>query len=266
MAHPAVQQLDKSKHGKLVDFLNSSFKSMEIGGKNVIQSPDGEFLEYVLMDEQYFLDNWLAQFAIGQVGQTNYFNHQEWSDMTQGFTKGVIVLNADQQPVVIIRKFIDMDLGVNAQSYLDYYARQAAHAVFIPEKSEVDEIVNHFSEVAVALTGQNPDYDTLTALIPYEYYLAHGVDPTVVKQVIHIRDNFSYKGEKLDESSEILPKVEEILYKNARGGKLTTFERDLISEITEDQFIFNDDTNIVDTNVQTTKAEQSPDDYDPMLD
>lgn len=267
MTHPAVQDLDKGKHGKLIDFLSSSFRSHEVGGKNIIQSIDGEFLEYVLMDEQYFLDNWLAQFAIGTPGTKNYFNHQGWSDMTNGFTKGVIILNDEQQPTLIIRKFIDMDLGINAQAYLDHYARQASFAQYVPEKAEADEIVQKFAEVAVAVTGQNPDYDTLTAMIPYEYYLRHGVDPTVVKQVIHIRDNFTYKGEPIGEESEVLPQVEAILYKNARNEKLTQSEKNLIIEITNDGFIFNDDANNVDTKVQEKKQEDIPDDdYDPMVD
>lgn len=265
--HPATQQLDKAKHGKLIDFLNSTFRSHEVGGRNIIQTNEGEFLEYVLMEERYFLDNWLVQFAIGQPGETNYFNHQAWSDMTQGFTKGVIILNEDQQPTLIIRKFIDMDLGINAQAYLDHYARQASFAQYIPEKAEADDIINKFAEVTVAVTGQNPDYDTLTAMIPYEYYLRHGVDPTVVKQVIHIRDNFRYKGEPITEESEVLPKIEEILYKNARNEKLTKAEKDLIIEITNDGFIFNDDTNNVDTKVQGNQQEEIPEDeYDPLVD
>lgn len=267
MSHPAVQDIDKAKHGKLVDFLNTAFRSHEVGGRNIIQTQDGEFLEYVLMEEQYFLDNWLAQFAIGTPGTKNYFNHEAWSAMTDGFTKGVIVLNEEQQPTLIIRKFIDMDLGINAQAYLDHYARQAAFAQYVPDKAEADEIVNKFAEVTVAITGQNPDYDTLTAMIPYEYYLRHGVDPTVVKQVIHIRDNFTYKGQSIGEESEVLPQVEAILYKNARNEKLTQAEKNLIIEITNDGFIFNDDTNSVDTKVQEHKQEEIPDDdYDPMVD
>lgn len=265
MAHPAVQNLEKSKHGKLIDFLNTSFRSHEVGGKNIIQTQDGEFLEYVLMDEQYFVDNWLSQFALGHVGDRNYFNHQGWSDMTLGFTKGVIVLNSDQQPTLIIRKFIDMDLSINAQHIVDDLARKYSFMQYNHNKEEVDAAISHFADVTVAVAEQNPEYDTLTAMIPYEYYLRHNVDPTVMKQVVHIRDNFQYKGEPIDEGSEILEQVEAILYKNARGDKITETEKKLIVEITEDQFIFNQDTNNVDKKSSTTQAEPEQD-YDPMAD
>lgn len=260
-----IAGLDKYKHGKLVEFLSSTFKCVELGGKQVIQTPDGEFIEYVLMDEQYFIDNWLAQFAVGVSGNANYFNHEQWSKYTLQFTKGVIVVNKDKLPTLIIRKFIDMDLSFQQQHLVDQYVRPAANAKFIPDAQEVDAIVNNVAQAIEQITSQNPEYDTLTAMIPMEYYLAHGVDPLVVKQVIWIRDNYLYKGEPITPDSEVLKRIEEILYKNSRGETITAEDKELVEEVTEGNFIFNTDTNKVGDKVSNNNSSQEDDDnFDPF--
>lgn len=259
--------LDKYKHGKLVEFLSTTFKSVELGGKQVIQTPDGEFIEYVLMDEQYFLDNWLVQFAVGVTGNANYFNHEQWSKYTQQFTKGVIVINKDKLPTLIIRKFIDMDLSFQQQHLVDNYVRPAANAKFIPDEQEVDAIVTNVAMAIEQITAQNPDYDTLTAMIPMEYYLAHGVDPLVVKQVIWIRDNYTYQGEAIAPDSEVLARIEEILYKNARGELISFNDKEFVEEVTNGEFIFNTEPNKVGDKVSNQKSSQEDEgEFDPYGD
>lgn len=260
MSDNKFEGIDKASHGKLVDLLQS-VKTMEINGKTVIQTPDGEFIEYVLMEEQYFIDNWLSQFAIGNVGGRNYFNQDGWNKITDGYTKGVIVLNEEQDPTLIIRKFIDMDLNVNQQAIFDHYTRNASHAANIPDKNEVDQIMMSLSEILSKTAEQNPDYDTLTALIPYEYYLAHGIDPTVLKQVIYIRDNYKYKGAAIDPDGELIQRIEAILYKNARGELIAKEDIELINEITQNQFEFNESANTVETNNSQPALEEK---FDPF--
>jgi hypothetical protein len=258
----AFANVDRAKHGKLEELL-TSIKCVEIAGKQVIQTPDGEFLEYVMMEEEFFVDNWLSQFAIGNVAGRNYFNQDAWNKMTDGYTKGVIVLNTDKEPVVLIRKFIDMDLNVNQAAYVEQYTRHASHAANMPNKEHVDAVVTSLADIISAVTVQNPEYDTLTAMIPYEYYLSKGVDPAVLKQVIYIRDTFTYKGETIDLESDLLKKVEAILYKNARDEKINKAEVALIDEITQGSFIFNDESNKVDNKVSNSTVEKP---FDPLSD
>lgn len=258
--------IDKSKHGKLIEFMTDAFRSVEIAGKNVIQTPDGEFIEYVLMEEQYFVDNWLVQFAIGHVGEKNYFNHSEWSRLTNAFTKGVIVLNEDKQPVVLIRKFIDMDLNYMQQHYLQDVAGQASDAKFIPNKEEADELVNRFADAVKVITSQNPDYDTLTSMIPLEYYLSKGVDPTVVKQVIYIRDNYQIDGKPIEPDCEVMKEVEAILYKYARQERVTDKEKALVQEITNGDFIFDETSNKVEGKINQAEETTPAAGFDPLAD
>lgn len=254
--------IDKAKHGKLLEFL-ASVKSVDLNGKNIMQTPDGEFVDYILMEEQYFIDNWLAQFALGNVSGKNYFDQDGWNRLTDGYTKGVIVINENKDATVLIRKFIDMDLNVNQQAHFDHYTRTASHAAHIPNKDEVDSIMTSLADILSQVSEQNPDYDTLTALIPYEYYLSKGIDPTVMKQVIYIRDNFKYKGEPISTNGELITRIESILYKNSRGETITKEEVALINEVTDNQFEFNNTSNKVDTK-DSVAQEEKP--FDPLSD
>jgi hypothetical protein len=255
-------QIDQVKHGKLMDFL-TEIRSIDIAGKRIIQLPDGEFAEHVLMEEDYFVENWLTGFAIGFVNGKNYFNQDGWYQITDGYTKGVIVLNANKEPVVVIRKFIDMDMSINNQSYLEYYVRtMGANAKFNPNKAEVDATLNELTNIVQKLTEQNPEYDTLTMMVPWEYYLSKGVNPTVLKQVIYIRDSFSYKGVPLSEDEELLKQVEDILKRNAEKKPVTVAEKNLIGEITGNTFIFHDGSNVVETKTSSDSEKE----FDPLSD
>lgn len=252
--------IDTYKHGKLQEFL-TSVKSMDIAGKKIIQLPDGEFIEYVLMEEEYFVDNWLSQFAIGFVNGHNYFDQAGWYKLTDGFIKGVIVLNENKEPVVVVRKFIDMDMNVNNMSYLEQYTRQCSHVAHNPNKEEVDAILGDLTSIIGKLTEQNPEYDTLTMMIPWEYYLSKGVNPTVMKQVIYMRDNFKYKGVPVSEDEELVKQIEVILNKNGAGEKLAAHEKELIKEISGNTFIFNSEENTVET-----KPSEPEKEFDPLSD
>ncbi|QZA70553.1 hypothetical protein AH04_70 [Erwinia phage AH04] len=256
-------KVDKQKHGKLMEFLNS-VRSLDVAGKKIIQLPDGEFAEYILMEEEYFVDNWLTQFAIGFIDKTNYFNQDGWYRLTDGFTKGVIVINAEKDPVVIIRKFIDMDMSVNNQSYLEYYVRTiGANAKFNPNKAEVDDALNELTNIVEKLTEQNPDYDTLTMMVPWDYYLSKGVNPRVLKQVIYIRDKFTYQDQPIAGNDELLKQIEDILYRNDAKKVISFSEKKLINEITGNTFIFHDGGNIVETNSHSSDEQKE---FNPLSD
>lgn len=255
--------IDKIKHGKMLEFLQS-IKSVEIAGKNVIQLPDGEFAEYVLMEEEYFVNNWLSQFAIGFVNGVNYFDQEGWFRLTDAFTKGVIVLNADKEPVLLIRKFTDIDMSSNNRSYLEYHVNKiGANAKFNPNKAEVDQALGTLTEIVEKLTEQNADYDTLTMMIPWEYYLSKGVNFYIMKQLVYIRDTFSYKGVPVKGNDELLTQIEDILKRNALKQPILIREKELIAEITGNTFIFYDGPNSVETKDSSSAPAKE---IDPLVD
>lgn len=255
-----VKEIDNRKHSKLLE-LAASIKSLEINGQQILQTPDGDFVEYVLMEEEFFVDNWLSQFAIGRVGGKNYFNQQGWNVITDGYTKGVIVINEDKDAVLIIRKFIDMNLNANQRHALESYTRGASETLHIQDKARVDEAVDSLSIVIGKITEiKNPDYDVLTAMIPLEYYLSKGINPFVMKQVIYIRDTYKYKDIPMVEQEDVLKKVEQILHNNIIGMKIPIEDIKLVTEITNGEFIFNGSENVVETN----KPVQPEKPYDPF--
>lgn len=261
-AEQDFESIDKIKHGKMVDFLQT-IKSVEIAGKNVIQLPDGEFAEYILMEEEYFVNNWLSQFAIGFVNGHNYFDQEGWYRLTDAFTKGVIVLNEDKEPVLLIRKFIDIDISSNNRSYLEYHINKiGANAKFNPNKAEVDQTLGTLTEIIEKLTEQNPDYDTLTMMIPWEYYISKGVNFYIMKQLIYIRDNFKYQGLPVKGNEELLIQIEDILKRNALKQPVHQKEKELISEITNNTFIFYDGEYVVEANSSPVSQKE----IDPLVD
>lgn len=255
--------IDQNKHGKMLEFLQS-IKTVEIAGKNIIQLPDGEFAEYVLMEEEYFVNNWLAQFAIGFVGGKNYFDQASWFKLTDAFTKGVIVLNEDKEPVLVIRKFTDIDMSANNMSHLEYHVRKiGANAKFNPNKAEVDQALGSLTDIIQKLTAQNKDYDTLTMMIPWEYYISKGVNFYIMKQLVYIRDNFSYKGVPVNGNDKLLDQIEDILKRNALNEPVHAKEKELINEITGNTFIFNTGGNVVETKDTPSEPEKE---FDPLSD
>ncbi|QDB70472.1 hypothetical protein CF8_0060 [Aeromonas phage CF8] len=262
-----LNTIDRMDHGDLIEFLTSSFKYADVGGQRVIQTPDGLFVEHVLMEESYFVENWLTQFAIHQVGDKNYFNMEEWNILTDGFTKGVIVINENKTPVLIIRKFTDMGLSSAAADKLNFcgsYASRAHHA----QDRERDELIKQFATQVQAISESETRGNTIPEMIPLEYYRQHGVDPLTMQQVIYIRDNYQHAGSPIDPDSDILKRVEKILFGWNVENKITADDKAFVLEITENQFSFDYDHHYVDTADQPnviTKPEE-PETFDPLAD
>lgn len=262
-----LDEINRMDHGDLIEFLTSSFKYADVAGQRVIQTPDGLFVEHVLMEESYFVDNWLTQFAIHQVGDKNYFNMEEWNILTDGFTKGVIVINENKLPVLIIRKFTDMNLSnANADklNFCGSYASRAHHA----QDRERDELIKQFVTQVQAISENESRGNTIPEMVPLDYYRQHGVDPLTMQQVIYIRDNYHHAGSPIDPDSDILKRVENILFGWNVDNKISPEDKAFILETTNNQFSFDYDHHYVDTTDQpnvTTKPEE-PEAFDPLAD
>lgn len=264
-------KIDAVEHGALLDLINNSFRAADIGPHNVIQSLDGEFIDFVLMDENYFVDNWLVQFAIGHVGEKNYFDHHGWSKLTQAFTKGVIVLDANKEPVLVIKKFVDLNLNDEQKAHLYEHSRNAAFASTAGDDSIKDEIIKELSGTIGYICNTNMSVangaDRLSTMIPYDYYISKGIDPIVMKQVIYLRDTYSYNGEPLTEQEEVMKEVERIMKSNQKCEPISKQDRELIMTITEGDFIFHDEGNELEPTSQTDsskKEKPEESEFDPL--
>lgn len=246
---------DQMSHGDLIEFLTGSFNSAEIDGNIVLQTKDGEFLDYVLMDEQYFLDNWLVQFALGFVGGKSYFDHESWYKLTNGFIKGVIVVNETRTSALFIRKFLEAMIPEEGREVLEQVARAAGVAKVIMDNHEKTQIINQLAEQIkyISKVADEKASNSLSSLIPDEYYAKHGVHPLTLQQVIYIRDTYKHQGVAIDPGSELLTKVETILKRWNLEGMASPADKKFITELTNGDFIFDQSGNMLDQQIPRLK-------------
>lgn len=260
-----LENIDQMDHGKLLEFLTGSFKYATVGHQRVIQTPDGLFVEHVLMEEDYFVNNWLVQFAIHQVGDKNYFNMEEWSLLTDGFTKGVIVINEQKEPVLLIRKFTDMGLsqeGIEKLNFCGSYASHALHA----EDQERDDLVKQFALQVKSITEQDNTDNTISGMIPLWYYRKHNVDPRTLQQVIYIRDNFKFADQPIDPDGDIIKRIEKILFTWNTEGKVSDNDKLFVLEVTDNQFNFDWTGNLLEPEQLPPVEEKPKPPFDPFED
>ncbi|QDJ97212.1 hypothetical protein D9_0150 [Aeromonas phage D9] len=249
---------DKLSHGKLLDIGEGSFKIAEINGRDFIQTPDGEFLEHVVMEEKYFVENWLAQFALGWVGDKCYFDFNAWGKMTIGHTRGVIIVDEDGQYVLDIPKFSQAMLPAEAKAVLDQCATNAGVANLIPDESEKTRLINTLAEQAKMISeiaeGQDPL--DITKIIPTEYFARHGLNNLVMYDTILIRDRYGVKND------DDVARIEKILTQWTTERKASKEDKAFIVEITKGDFIFDTEEDMVEQ-VSSNIVEDDTD-FDPL--
>ena len=242
---------DQMSHGELIEFLTQAFNHAEIDGNVVLQTKEGEFLDYVLMEEQYFVDNWLTQFAIGFVGGKSYFDHESWYKLTIGFTKGVIVVDQSKSPVLIIRKFLEAVIPEEGIAVLERCAAAAGVAKVVADNAEKTKIINQLAEQIkyISEVADKHVSNSITDLIPDSYYQKHDIHPLTLQQVIYIRDRYKYKGEQITPENPVLGRVEKILKDWNLHGIATAPDQAFIKELTNGEFFFDNGKDMVEPKV-----------------
>lgn len=257
-ALPASEQIkfmtnNPHEHGELLELMTNNFKYAIIDGHQVFQTDDGEFVEHVLMDEQYFVENWIAQFAIARVGERNYFDMESWNTITDGFTKGVIILDENKQPLFVITKFTDMGLNPIERATMTSCAGKAGNGKFIPDLAERGRMTHTFSEELNVILNSREGL-TIPEMVPQWFYKKHNVDPLTMSQVTFIRDNFLYAGQPLDPDGDILIKVQRVLSKWNNEKVISDDDRKFILDVTGGTFNFDYEVNKVEP--QATDVQQ----------
>lgn len=250
---------DDLDHGKLVELATKSIKIAELDGQELIQTPDGQFLEHLFMDEDYFVNNWLAQFALGTVGGRSYFDFEGWGNLTAMFTKSIVVVDAEKNPMLVIPKFSTAMIPEEGKAFLERFATEAGNAKNAVEESEKDRIIKEFA-VKVKKIGEISDQVMpvgLTAMIPDHYYARFDVNPVVMQQVIYLRDVYKPEDKHLDRAETIL--------KTWNKDKIVTqVDREFMYTLTNGDFIFDDGVNTVEQNVQGEQHVPEQEEFDPF--
>lgn len=260
--------------GDIKELMERGVRHLEINGKLIIQDVEsGEFIDYILMDEEVFVNDWLLYFAMGRVGEKLYFDLDSWTELTNNNTKGIIVVNNTEKTFLFsISKFTDMDFsGTKLKEFYQATGSAAAHVKSIPDSNEQGREINNWAILAVDANEQAGEVenegDRFTNLIPTWFYAKHDVNPDVIKAVIFIRDNYLYEGERILPDTPLHDRIEEIMKKYYSNITLTTTEKEFISKVTNGDLTL--DGYVQDTITDGTKVlpgilkESSEYEYDP---
>lgn len=263
-----LENIDKFAHGDLVEFLTKSFSYAEVAGQRVIQTPDGLFVEHVVMEEEYFVNNWLSQFAIGHAGNKNYFDMETWNQLTDNFTKGVIIIDDKKLPVLVIRKFTEMVLPEDLLEKLSFCGNFASRAKFVTDEQEKSQLIRQFAEQVQYITeyaDSGEEDDTLTALIPPAFYKKHGVHPLTMKQLIYIRDTYKVADLPIDPDGDIFKRLESVISRFNNGEVISDQDKQFVLDITQNDFLFDSADHSVEETI-SKPTPQEPEEFDPLAD
>lgn len=264
-----IKKVDKIKdkvslkdHGKLVDLIDNSLTAYHIGNDLALKSnTGGEFIDNVLMSDQYFYDHWITQFAIGEVGGRNYFNMQAWSDITEKFTKGVLIVHEDTKQFLFhIPKFIKLQNSEEATFVLNNVCKIANNIKFQNDPAVKEQSINTFSEVVVDIMENDVPVPTLTELVPDEIYKLYDIVPNALKAMIYIRDHYK----SISPTDPNFDKATNILKNHFSGRLVSEKDKQFIKSLTNGDFYFEE------SELQTTETkEEAPvkvEEFNPFAD
>lgn len=259
-----VQIADKFNHGKLIELIDGGFETYKVDGHTLVRSKsDDEFIDYILMGDQYFYNNWITQFALGEIAGRNYFDMGTWSDLTEKLTKGVIVVHEEtKQFLFLIPKFIEPQYSENARSIIDRLCTIASNAKFQQGEQQA-ETVNTFAQQLMYVTEKDVPNEGLTGLIPAAIYEFYDIVPKAMKAVIYIRDHYR----TITEDDDRMDKLTAILKNHFRGKLVSDADKKFVLELTNGEFNFDDG---VDRTGSGESESQLPppveEEYDPLVD
>lgn len=250
---------DPFDHGKLIDMVDNMIEIYKIDGRTVIRSKtEGEFLDYILMGDQYFYDNWITQFAIGEVAGKNYFDMTTWSNLTEQFTKGVIVVHEEtKQFLFLIPKFIEPIYDENNKFLIERLCGLASHAKFQTQIYEQNKTIETFAKCMQDISKNAAKHQGVTSLIPAPIYAFFNINPKVMKAVIYIRDQYK----TIQSGTTEMDKLTAILKKHFENEPVSLDEKQFVWDLTEHDFVFSEEDDIEKDNHNTT--EQPPKEITP---
>lgn len=255
---------DKDDHDELLQLVDEKVISYSADGRIISFSVgENQFIDYVIMGDEYFYHNWLTQFAIGTVAGRNYFDMTTWSEITDKFTKGVIVVHEQTKDFLfLIPKFIEPNYDATAMAVITRLSRKAGNGKN-QSKENATKTVSVFAKLFTEITNRQKAHDGVTDLVPDRIYKMFNVNPKVLKDVIYIRDHFKTIGT----SDEAGDEATRIITKNYNGEKVTQKEKEFIWSLTNNQYIFADGAIVKEETVKQTddKPKHVPK-FDPFSD
>ena len=247
-------EIDRGSHHKLIE-LQNSINSFIMDGKLILQTSEGgEILGYDAMYESIFVNNWIRQFAIGEVNGTRYFNFASWAELTDDNRKGVIVVEDKTNiPMFLIPPFGRPNMTTLEMSKMAYVVGKGSEMVHCLDEHAKDNISLRIGATIEKKFGDGRGYlddrNNLTTYVPNWVYRRNGIVPMALKAMIYIRDVY-----KTVDDEEVFDKAEEILTRFYKGETISVDEKRFILGITNGEFNFN---SLIKVNGETTNNSES---------
>lgn len=247
-------KLDHYEHGELIELTDKDLRNVVVGNRIVLQGKEGELIGYNALYESTFVAGWLHRFAIDRVNETSYFDYAGWSELTDGMTEGmVIVEDGTDLPIFIIPSFSRPLMDPELAAEIAYHSSKASGIKNIQDKYIQDQEIKNYARTLDYVYNKDGGPKTgLTHLVPDFFYEKHGIVPEAVKAMIYIRDVIR----TMDNEHPDFDKVEAVFKKHYTGQPVSVSEKQLVFKYTEGMFKF--DKNDVGTAETQNKPAEPP--------
>lgn len=252
------QRIIEESFGWLKDYTIS-----EIDGKKMM-TLKGETVPFNVadtIDEREFISKWLIPFALGNHHGYNYFPMGEWLDISEDGLQSVMVVDAENKPVLIIPPLVSNNLG--PEQY-----RMFRHIELAIKQISADSMRAQDPMASIGLVDASEASlskvtpRTITDLVSPWYYAKHGIIPEVEQKVYYIHDHIN--GGKLTAAE--LTAARPILYKAHRNEPVTQEEKDLINRLVKNEWDVDFGTGAAKSEAAPAAHAPStdPENYDPL--
>lgn len=161
-----------------------------IDGQRAIRDESGAFIiSDVEISESAFVSRWLDQFALGYVGETNYFDATAWGKFTHGHQNGVIIVSDEGKPLFVIPPLSRAQFTPMEQAILDLAHKSytdASSAEKHGDTNRAQEIINSTTEIIKEYVSD--DSISITDLVPDWFYEKYDVVPYIKRSMLFCRD------------------------------------------------------------------------------
>lgn len=210
-----------------------------------------------VMTEEEFVRDWLMGFALGNSLGINYFNSAAWLSFTNNGTRAVMIVDDKDKtkPLVVVRPLIAHNLTQNEIAVLRRL-NERLHSLSGDTMNGANPHASLGLARGVGEMLEGVERLTLTAMIPAEFYEKHGINPEAEQKVYYTKDILNEGRRPIEDINKLRP----IFYKLEKGESITKEEKAFVSDITLNNFVFNNQ----DDNVNTEQVKETAPNQDPF--
>lgn len=253
-----MDKMDKTVRDQIIEEDFGFLKDIEIhevDGKPMLGDGNIPFNVQSVIYEKDFVREWLMAFAVGNEIGVNYFNLQKWFSISLNGTKAVMVVDENRQPLFVVPPLISHNLTPRE---MDFF-RTASEMMYANSNNvqiSKDPQANLRISNQVVEKIKDVKRRTFTDLITPAFYEKYSIVPLVEQQIYYIKDRINDGKTPIEEINALRL----ALYKNHKGEKLTSEEKELVARLSKNSFELNEpsDTKENENNKQAQGTGNNP--------